>query len=342
MKNILLASSLLLALTPGLSANDDHGMWVADFDTAVKMANESGKDLFVDFTGSDWCHWCIKLHEEVFDFDEFLDAASADYILVALDYPNAEEVKALVPNPERNAELAAEYGVRGYPTVLLMTPDGEVFGRTGYQEGGPTKYLESMHTMRSEGKVQLVKLATLKEELANAENALPVLEKAVAMLAEMSGESLGVSMVADMARQAMAKDMDNMSGLKLRAVSALLGAGQVDDELMTVARAMDSKNEEGLLEKVVVAQFGTVRDADSAKAAITAIEELLALEVLHEPGLVGTLVGQSAVWSEQNLEDHDRAVKLANAALGFRDDLPEQMLAMLNDILAEDEGEEEG
>ncbi|MGB0767609.1 MAG: hypothetical protein ACPGYV_07840, partial [Phycisphaeraceae bacterium] len=78
-----------------------------------------------------------------------LDEAKKNWVLVALDFPRDEEIKAKVPNPERNKELQAKYGVRGFPTILLMTADGEVFGRTGYQAGGPEKYLEHMAELRA-------------------------------------------------------------------------------------------------------------------------------------------------------------------------------------------------
>jgi thioredoxin-related protein len=58
-------------------------------------------------------------------------------VLVALDYPRDEAVKAKVPNPKRNQELLAKYDVQGYPTILLMTPDGDVFGQTGYSRADP-------------------------------------------------------------------------------------------------------------------------------------------------------------------------------------------------------------
>ena len=59
--------------------------WIADFDEAVKLAKAEKKDLFVDFTGSDWCGWCKKLDAEVFSKEEFLTAAKKSFVLVALD-----------------------------------------------------------------------------------------------------------------------------------------------------------------------------------------------------------------------------------------------------------------
>jgi len=68
--------------------------WYGDFDLATAAAKKAGKDLFVDFTGSDWCGWCIRLHDEVFGHDEFVTGAQKDFILVSLDFPRSEEALA--------------------------------------------------------------------------------------------------------------------------------------------------------------------------------------------------------------------------------------------------------
>ena len=58
--------------TSSVAADDDrvHGEEVNEVEhdvgfAAVAQAKEQGKDLLVDFTGSDWCAWCIRLDEEV-------------------------------------------------------------------------------------------------------------------------------------------------------------------------------------------------------------------------------------------------------------------------------------
>ncbi|MCA9002492.1 MAG: thioredoxin family protein, partial [Planctomycetes bacterium] len=155
MKQLALAFALgLMALfTPSATAQPttEGAVWMDDFDAAVKVAKEQNKHLLVDFTGSDWCGWCIKLHKEVFAHESWESAATQEYVLVALDFPQGEEAKAKVPNPERNRELAGKYGVGGYPTILLMTADGDVFGETGYQAGGPEAYLKHMAELKEKG-----------------------------------------------------------------------------------------------------------------------------------------------------------------------------------------------
>ena len=119
---IALGATLVLLPAPARAGGTD---WIQDFDSAQRIAKKEGKDLLVDFTGSDWCGWCIRLDREVFSQEGFLESAKKDFVLVSLDFPRAEEAKQRVPHPERNQELLERHGVRGFPTILLMTPEGE-------------------------------------------------------------------------------------------------------------------------------------------------------------------------------------------------------------------------
>ena len=64
--------------------------WTSDFEAAKKQAAEENKSLLIDFTGSDWCGWCIRLQEEVFSKDEFKKGVAEDYVLVEIDFPQNE------------------------------------------------------------------------------------------------------------------------------------------------------------------------------------------------------------------------------------------------------------
>jgi thiol-disulfide isomerase/thioredoxin len=137
---------LVLSACGGAGARPaaSSGSWYADYDQAALAAKSQKKDLLVDFTGSDWCGWCMKLHDEVFSKPEFESEAQKRYVLVALDFPQGPEARARVPNPARNAELAAKYRIEGYPTVLALTPDGDVLAKMGYEPGGPRPWLDHL------------------------------------------------------------------------------------------------------------------------------------------------------------------------------------------------------
>lgn len=116
--------------------------WKDDFDAAVKAANDSGKHVLVDFTGSDWCGWCIRLTDEVFSQSAFKEYAGDNLVLVKVDFPRRKEIPESVM--ARNRELAQEFGVRGFPTIVLLDSDGEEVARTGYRRGGAEAYVKHL------------------------------------------------------------------------------------------------------------------------------------------------------------------------------------------------------
>lgn len=138
MKKTMLAS-LLLALTVSLSTAAGEG-WMTDFEAAKQKAAAENKDLLVDFTGSDWCGWCIKLVDEVFKHDAFKQGAADNFVLVELDFPQ-DKSKLDEATQKQNEMLQKKYSIQGFPTILLLDDQGRPYAQTGYQAGGPEKYL---------------------------------------------------------------------------------------------------------------------------------------------------------------------------------------------------------
>ncbi len=121
-----------------------------DFDAALKKAADEKKTVFALFTGSDWCIWCKRLEGEVLSQKAFSDEVGKTFVPVFLDFPNDKSlVKAATA--KRNRELAEKYSIRGYPTVLLLDAKGEVLAQTGYQRGGPAKYLAHVNGLVKNG-----------------------------------------------------------------------------------------------------------------------------------------------------------------------------------------------
>lgn len=113
--------------------------WLTDFETAKKASAERGVPILVDFSGSDWCGWCIKLDKEVFTQEAFKAYAKDNLTLFLADFPSKKELPEAVVT--QNAELQAKYKVEGFPTVLLLDAKGEVIARTGYRPGGAEEYV---------------------------------------------------------------------------------------------------------------------------------------------------------------------------------------------------------
>ena len=139
--------SLSLASLAVHSAPASGTQWVENFDQAKQTATTGKKDLLMDFTGSDWCSWCIKLRKEVFDQPAFKEAAPRDFVLVELDYPQ-DDSKLSAEVKAQNARLQKEFAIRGYPTIVLADAAGRPYAETGYQDGGPEKYLAHLQDLR--------------------------------------------------------------------------------------------------------------------------------------------------------------------------------------------------
>ena len=93
--------------------------WIADFPEAFEQSVNTGKPILANFTGSDWCGWCIKLDKAVFNTDEFKAWASENVILLELDFPRR---KQLDPEIEQNNNyLQSIFKVRGFPTIWIFS-----------------------------------------------------------------------------------------------------------------------------------------------------------------------------------------------------------------------------
>ena len=110
---------------------------------AMKRAQAEGKDLMLNFTGSDWCHWCHVLEEEVFDTKLFKEKAPKNFVLVTLDFP-ADEAKQNPKLAKQNHEWLEKLGVEGFPTIVLCDAEGRPYATLGYAQGGPKPYVESL------------------------------------------------------------------------------------------------------------------------------------------------------------------------------------------------------
>ncbi|MEA4861840.1 MAG: thioredoxin family protein [Victivallaceae bacterium] len=128
-------SNLSQIAAAGLAKPEEVGevAWVADFAAAGKQAAAENKHLFVLFTGSDWCPYCIKLEKEFLGTKKFADYVSTRFVPVLVDFPRSRPLSS--EQTAANQALAEKYEVKGYPTILLMTADGKVIGKFGYKRG---------------------------------------------------------------------------------------------------------------------------------------------------------------------------------------------------------------
>ena len=117
-------------------------VWTTNYDDALKQAKEENRHVFVFFTGSDWCGWCHRLRDEVLSTPEFQSYAREKLVLVELDFPRKKSQPAKLK--EQNSKLAGKFGIRGYPTVVVLNSRGKQIDSLGYQPGGPGPFIERL------------------------------------------------------------------------------------------------------------------------------------------------------------------------------------------------------
>jgi len=116
--------------------------WFVNYEKAKAKAQKEGKDLLLNFSGSDWCRWCILLDKEVFSQEEFAKEAEKYFVFILVDFPNdmsnqTDEVR------KQNNQLARMYSFQGYfPTLYVAAADGKPYAKAEYQEGGAKNYLK--------------------------------------------------------------------------------------------------------------------------------------------------------------------------------------------------------
>lgn len=145
-KNYGAVLTIGLALGLAVAASAEEDKWQTDFKKAQQEAKANNKLLLVDFTGSDWCGWCIKLNREVFSQPEFKEYASKNLILLAIDFPRRKEQSVALK--KQNVQMAEEYQIQGFPTIIVLNGDGRKIGELSYMEGGPTAFIAELEKLR--------------------------------------------------------------------------------------------------------------------------------------------------------------------------------------------------
>lgn len=274
----LMAATCAAMISPVFAGGEG---WTSDFAAAKKQAADEKKSLLVDFTGSDWCGWCIKLNEEVFQHDPFKEGVKDKFVLVELDYPR-DKSKLSEETQKQNEELRGAYAVQGYPTILLMDELGRPFARTGYQAGGPENYVKHLD--------ELLEARTKRDAaFATAEKAEGA-EKAKALVAALDAMGLEDAVISaqygDVVEAIKTADPEDESGFVKKietnkkfadfesSLNALAREGKHEDALKLTTETIESGDFEGahlqqatMIKGMICAQM---EDFDAAIAALDA------------------------------------------------------------------------
>lgn len=121
--------------------------WQATFSDAVSVSVREKKPIVLVFSGSDWCAPCIKLERNIWQSKEFMAYSKENYVLYRADFPRKKSNQLASDITEQNRELAETYNPKGYfPLVVVLSPNKEVLGTTGYKNSTPDAYISLINS----------------------------------------------------------------------------------------------------------------------------------------------------------------------------------------------------
>jgi len=143
---------LLLAFV--VTAGATELSWSTNLHQAVKQAAAEKKKIFLLFTGSDWCRYCIQLENNILATDEFKKFAATELVLVKIDFP---EKKHILPiQLQENEKLKKKFGVEGFPTIFILDTQEKTLGQVDNEADAPADFIAAIrHVIANPGQAQL-------------------------------------------------------------------------------------------------------------------------------------------------------------------------------------------
>lgn len=152
--------------------------WETNIFKAVAKAQQEDKKILLNFTGSDWCGYCIRLEENIFSKDEFQQYAENELVRVFIDFPRRKQIDEY--QLIHNQALQSGFNVEGFPRIIVLEPDLRLSLITGYQNITPQEYVEHLRNstigdaLSAEDNQQFAE--EFKSFLAQVESALASIE----------------------------------------------------------------------------------------------------------------------------------------------------------------------
>ncbi len=143
MKKLAIALLVCWAAAQAGAAQSPQLHWMTSLPKAQAKAKAEHKLVMMDFTGSDWCPFCIRLKKNVLSSPEFAKYAKEHLVLVEVDFPHHKQQSAEVK--QANRDLAQKYGIQGFPTIVVLDSKGKhVTSVVGYDGSSPSAYVAQL------------------------------------------------------------------------------------------------------------------------------------------------------------------------------------------------------
>lgn len=143
MKKIIIVLLIVSASAQGYSQ-----IWNTNVDEAVREASKTNKKVLLFFSVSEQCDNCISLEKNVFKTPEFSSFASANYILVKLDFSQKPAGGLTEEMIENNLLIVEKYNKDGFfPLVVVLNKNAKVLGKTGiYKQETPLQFINLLES----------------------------------------------------------------------------------------------------------------------------------------------------------------------------------------------------
>jgi thioredoxin-related protein len=133
---IVLLSFLMMSFTT----------WETNFEKAKATATKEHKYILLNFSGSDWCGPCIRMHKEIFDNDAFQLFATQKLVMMNADFPRQKKNQLAKDLQKQNDQLADKYNSKGsFPMTALLDANGNVLRSwEGLPKESPDEFLNEL------------------------------------------------------------------------------------------------------------------------------------------------------------------------------------------------------
>ncbi|GGB02954.1 thioredoxin family protein [Puia dinghuensis] len=127
--------------------------WHHDLKEAETIAKSEHRFILLNFSGSDWCGPCIRMHKEIFNDDVFRHFADSSLVMVNADFPRMRKNQLPPQQQQLNDAMADQYNPKGkFPLTLLLTADGKVLKTwDGFPDGGAPAFTQQVRTITAAG-----------------------------------------------------------------------------------------------------------------------------------------------------------------------------------------------
>ena len=104
-----------------------HAFGQTAIENAKQQAKEQHRLILLNFSGSDWCVPCIKMHKTIFENGTYKQMADSLLVYVNADFPRKRKNQPLSQTIKENEALADKYNPGGaFPFTLLLDADGKI------------------------------------------------------------------------------------------------------------------------------------------------------------------------------------------------------------------------